>query len=241
MKIPGVNHRSQSGLERLFPMLLPATMSLMSSSSPRVTVVIPAYNEEDTIAEVVRAVKVLECDIVVVSDGSEDATVERAREAGATVIDQQLNAGKGEAIFAGVSAAKTEFVLLLDADLVGLTHNHFDRLLKPVLEGEQDMTIGIFNSGKALTDFGNRVTPHLSGQRACRRDWLLEVPRLREERWPEPAIKDHLKSSGARWTFVDLPGLSQVMKEKKRGFWEGFKYRSKMYADLLGYKMRRDG
>ena len=217
-------------------------MALMPLSSPaQVTVVIPAYNEEDTIAEVVRAVKVLECDIVVVSDGSEDATVERAKAAGARVIDQKPNAGKGEAIFAGVSAAQTEFVLLLDADLVGLTRNHFDRLLKPVLEGEQDMTIGIFNSGKALTDFGNRVTPHLSGQRACRRDWLLAVPRLREERWPEPAIKDHLKSSGARWTFVDLPGLSQVMKEKKRGFWEGFKYRSKMYADLLGYKMRRDG
>ena len=227
---------------RLFPMHFPATMPVMPLISPaRVTVIIPAYNEEETIAAVVRAVSVLECEVIVVSDGSEDATVLKATEAGARVIDQQINAGKGEAIFAGASSATTEFLLLLDADLVGLTRNHFERLLKPVLEGQQDMTIGIFNSGKALTDFGNRVTPHLSGQRACRRAWLLEVPRLREERWPEPAIKDHLKTSGARWTFVDLPGLSQVMKEKKRGFWEGFKYRSKMYVDLLGYKMRRDG
>ncbi len=221
-------------------------MTLMFSSSnpkptkPSLAVIIPAFNEEDTIQTVIHAVQVLGCEVVVVSDGSEDRTVERATATGATVVDLQPNGGKGAATFAGLQATDAEYILLLDADLLGLSREHLDLLLEPVLSGELDMTIGIFEKGGALTDFGNKVTPHLSGQRACKRQWMLEVPRLAEERWPEPAITDHLKKTKIRWNFITLRGLSQVMKEEKRGFWEGFKHRSKMYIDILGYKLRRD-
>ena len=97
------------------------------------------------------------------------------------------------------------------------------------------------------------------GDKATRREWiglavlalpcllysmdltvlLLAVPHLGEERWPEPAITAHLKSSGARWDYIELPQVGQVLKEKKRGFWNGAWARTRMYADLLTFRARR--
>ncbi|WP_157448908.1 glycosyltransferase family 2 protein [Deinococcus peraridilitoris] len=206
---------------------------------PRVAVVIPAYNEQETVGDVVRVALQLTPEVIVVSDGSGDRTAEEARAAGAQVIDQRENTGKGPALYAGLQAAQAPWIVLLDADLVGLTITHLDALVKPVLGGELDMAIGVFSDGRFMTDFGNRMTPHLSGQRAARRAWLLSVPRLAQERWPEPAITYALKNDRVKWGYVELPRLSQVMKEEKRGFWKGVKYRTRMYLDLLTFRRRR--
>lgn len=205
---------------------------------PQLAVVIPALNEEGTIPEIVRVALKLTPEVVVVSDGSTDRTAEVARLSGARVVELDHNVGKGPALYAGLLATEAEYVLLLDADLVGLRPEHLSRLLEPVQRGELDMAIGVFEDGGFMTDFGNKMTPFLSGQRACRRDWLLKVPRLSVERWPEPPITSALKRGGARWGYVELPQVTQVMKEEKRGFWRGVKHRSKMYLDLLGYRRR---
>ena len=204
-----------------------------------IAVVIPAYNEEETVASVARVALEFTSDVIVVSDGSTDRTAEVARSTTARVIELASNSGKGAAIHAGLSATDAEFVVLLDADLVGLTLDHLRTLAEPVVRGELDMAIGIFSEGGFMTDFGNRMTPNLSGQRAARRQWLLSVPRLAQERWPEPAITYALKNDHIRWGYVELPKLSQVMKEEKRGFWQGVRYRTRMYLDLLTFRSRR--
>ena len=204
------------------------------------SVVIPAYNEAQTVADVVRVALLLTPEVIVASDGSSDDTASVARAAGATVVELNPNVGKGPALHAALKAASGEYVLMLDADLLGLTLEHLNIMLGPVVSGRLDMSIGIFDGGGLMTDLGNKLTPHLSGQRACRRTWLLGVPGLGEERWPEPAITDALKRGGSRWDYVELPGLAQVMKEEKRGFWKGVGYRSRMYVDLLGYGRRRN-
>jgi glycosyltransferase involved in cell wall biosynthesis len=214
-------------------------MTLPQLTKPKISVVIPAYNEAQTVAEVVRVALLLTPEVIVASDGSSDDTAGAARQAGATVVELSPNAGKGPALHAALKAASGEYVLMLDADLLGLTLAHLNIMLDPVLAGRLDMSIGIFDGGGIMTDLGNKLTPHLSGQRACRRNWLLQVPGLGEERWPEPAITDALKRGGGRWDYVELPGLAQVMKEEKRGFWKGVGYRSRMYVDLLGYGRRR--
>lgn len=206
----------------------------------RVAVVIPAYNEEDTVAAVIRTALEFTPEVVVASDGSRDRTAQVAREAGARVVELRENAGKGPALKAALEATTADYVLMLDADLLGLTRAHLERLLAPVLAGEADMVIGVFEGGGSFaSDWGNKLTPNLSGQRAARRDWLLGVPRLGQERWPEPPITDHLRATGARWAYVELGQVSQVLKEKKRGFWKGVGYRTRMYADLLTYRQRR--
>ena len=201
------------------------------------TVLIPAYNESANIAAVVTAAKAAGFPVLVADDGSKDNTAEVAQQAGATVVRLPENRGKGGAIVYGLQSVQTPFLLLLDADLVGIGAKHLHDMLEPVRQGQLDMAIGVFKSGGFMTDFGNRATPFLSGQRACRTDWLKAVPDL-ENRWPEPPITDHLERTKARWAYVELRGASQIMKEKKRGFWKGLAYRLKMYYELISYRFK---
>ena len=97
-------------------------MTLASSSAPelaaRIVALIPGYNEGPRIGSVVRAALEF-LPVIVVDDGSGDDTAARAREAGATVIEQRPNQGKGAALragFRGAIAAGCEAVLTLDAD-----------------------------------------------------------------------------------------------------------------------------
>src|SRR5690349_8175160 len=85
----------------------------------RTAVVIPAYNEEKHIGDVVRRTRQKLDDVLVVDDGSADKTAERAREAGGQVIVHEQNQGKGETIKTGLRywlERQFDFVIILDAD-----------------------------------------------------------------------------------------------------------------------------
>ncbi|WP_309573094.1 glycosyltransferase family 2 protein [Deinococcus sp.] len=209
------------------------------SPAARIAVVIPAFNEEGTVADVVQVARQFTPEVIVASDGSTDGTADVARQAGARVVELAENGGKGRALGAALAATDADYIVMLDADLTGLTPEHLERLVQPVMNGTLDMSIGVFEGGGFVTDWGNKLTPHLSGQRVARRDWLLGVPHLTDERWPEPAITAHLKDTGARWDYIELPNVAQVVKEKKRGFWKGAGARTRMYAQLLTYRARR--
>ncbi len=87
-----------------------------------VSVVIPAFNEaEHVAAEVAEVRKVLEAtgwtwEIIVVDDGSMDATAERAAQAGARVMRRARNRGYGAALKLGIAAARYDWILITDAD-----------------------------------------------------------------------------------------------------------------------------
>jgi glycosyltransferase involved in cell wall biosynthesis len=84
-----------------------------------IAAVIPAFNEEKHIADVVRRTRTKLDNVLVVDDGSSDATAERAREGGAEVVVHPQNLGKGEAIRNGLRHwldRQFEWVLILDAD-----------------------------------------------------------------------------------------------------------------------------
>ncbi|RIH84871.1 Poly-beta-1,6-N-acetyl-D-glucosamine synthase [Meiothermus luteus] len=201
------------------------------------TALIPAYNEEARIGSVVRVAREAGLAVLVVDDGSTDRTAQAARAAGASVLRLDQNQGKSAALAHGLAQVKTPYLVLLDADLVGLKPEHLEQMLEPVRKGTLEMAIGIFKSGGLMTDIGNRATPFLSGQRACKTEWLRGVPNLTAHRWPEPAITDHLARTGARWAYIELKGASQVMKEQKRGLWKGFLMRLRMYAELVLYRL----
>jgi len=157
-----------------------------------VSVVIPAYNEEEGIAAVVAAVLARRPwrEVLVVDDGSTDRTAERAAGAGARVVRHPYNKGNGAAVKTGVREATGEVVLLMDGDG---QHDpaDADRIVGPV--GIHDMVIGARSARdqEKVRALGNaafravaswltgRPIPDLtSGFRAARRDRLLEILHL---------------------------------------------------------------
>lgn len=91
----------------------------MTSDKAKVAAVIPAYNEEKHIGDVVRRTRQQLDDVLVVDDGSADKTAEYAREAGAHVTVHEQNQGKGETIKTGLRhwlERQSDFVIILDAD-----------------------------------------------------------------------------------------------------------------------------
>ena len=118
------------------------------------SIIIPAYNEERTIHEVLGVVHALQLplgivkEVIVVNDCSKDGTsaaVERFRadhpQAGVVLVEQLVNRGKGAAIHRGMKEATGELLIIQDAD-VELDPNEIIKLLEPVLSGEADIVYG---------------------------------------------------------------------------------------------------
>src|SRR3989339_75303 len=102
----------------------------------KVTAIIPALNEQKTIANVVYTVRRagVADEVIVVSDGSTDRTALAARPARAHVIELPHNIGKGGAMAIGARATNADVLLFFDADLRGLQAEHVRALLAPVQE-----------------------------------------------------------------------------------------------------------
>ncbi len=208
-----------------------------------ITAIVPAYNEEKTIAEVIRALqKTREVSrIIVVSDGSTDRTGEIAESEGAEVIDLLTNRGKGGAVMVGVDITLADIILLLDADLIGLTPEHVRMLLEPVVSGRADMSIGLFDKGRVTTDIAQLVAPFLSGQRALKREIIEEITGLDISRFGvELALNRYAEDRNLQVEDVILPDLSHVMKEEKMGFLKGSAARLKMYWEIVSYFFKTD-
>ncbi|MGF7186014.1 glycosyltransferase involved in cell wall biosynthesis [Desulfitispora alkaliphila] len=200
-----------------------------------VAAIIPAYNEERTIGNVVRVCKSsdLLSEVIVVSDGSVDSTAVVACDAGATVVDLPQNVGKGGAMMRGVAKTECEYILFLDADLIGLTEKHIASLVEPVINEDIDMTIGVFEQGRIATDLAQIIAPNLSGQRALKKDILKEISNLDVTRFGiEVALTRYASAKGLKTRDVILPDMSHVMKEEKLGLVKGFAARMKMYWEI---------
>lgn len=210
----------------------------------KVAAIIPAYNEENTIGAVLEALidSSLVDEIIVVSDGSEDGTVQAAAAfEQVMVIDLMENRGKGGAVKAGLDRCEAGILLILDADLIGLTKAHIESLLNPVLSGEALMSVGIFEKGRVVTDFAQKMAPFLSGQRALKRDLLENISNLDLSRFGiEVALHSYVEDNELTTEIVQLPDLSHVMKEEKLGLLKGISARAKMYWEIVRYVARTD-
>lgn len=88
------------------------------TNKPVVTIIIPAHNEEEGIADVIKGIKRLNegYEIIVVDDGSTDNTSKLAAETGVKVIHHPYNKGYGAALKTGIRNAEGDVVLFMDAD-----------------------------------------------------------------------------------------------------------------------------
>lgn len=202
----------------------------------KVAAIIPAYNEERTVADVVRAAKQAPTisEVIVVDDGSSDRTAKVASEVGARVISLPCNVGKGGAMKAGAEATDADIIVYLDADLMGLTKDHVEQLAAPVVSSRADIAVGIFDEGRFATDIAQKITPFLSGQRAMRRSIILEIPQLEKTRYGvELVISRYADQKMLRVVRVHLKHVAQLTKEEKIGLWRGFRARMRMYWEII--------
>jgi len=115
----------------------------------KLSIIIPAYNEEKTIRQVIEEIpksisSIQEIEIIVIDDGSEDNTAKIASENGAIVFSSSQNRGLAKAISLGFSKSierDADILIILDAD------NQYDskeipKLLKPILDGKADIVLG---------------------------------------------------------------------------------------------------
>ncbi|BAL22702.1 glycosyltransferase family 2 protein [Azoarcus sp. KH32C] len=138
----------------------------------KISVVLPAKNEALVIGQVLAGIRgaLPEAEIVVVNDGSSDATAEEARRSGASVVDHPYSMGNGAAIKSGARAASGDVIVFMDADG---QHDPADilRLIERLDEGF-DMVVGARDGasqasvGRGLANrFYNRLASYMTGHR----------------------------------------------------------------------------
>jgi len=178
---------------------------------PSVAILIPAYNEAATVAQVVQiAIKAKLGQVLVVDDGSTDTTAFIVSNIGAEVLKLKENLGKAGAVYEGASFLDTDILLLIDADLIGLKPQHLIDLVKPLLTKNIDMTRGEIPDLQTQ-GYGLEVT---IAKVAQKEKWLVE--------------------------HVPLNGVSQIMKEEKEGRkgFKGFLLRLDMYWQIIRSALR---
>ncbi len=216
----------------------------MTAGNARLSLVMPAFNEEQTILESIERVLRQDCvgELIVVDDASTDSTgrlLSTLDSPRVQVITHPVNRGKGAAIRTGIARAHLDFVGIQDADLE-YDPADLPRLLRPLEDGLADVVYGSrFISGEArrvlyywhsvgnrlLTFASNVVTNiNLSDMETCykifRRD-LIQSIHLEEDRFGfEPEVTVKIAKTGARIYEVGISYSGRSYAEGKKIGWK---------------------
>ena len=200
------------------------------------TCLIPAFNEQDRIAAVLQAVldHPLIDEVIVIDDGSSDATVQVVNGfAKARLIALPRNGGKTAALAHGLMQASGDLILLVDADLLGLSPAHLTALIAPVAQGHADVTISLRANAPFLWRWIG--LDYISGERVLRKSLLhgqLAVLTALPKFGFEVFLNSVCLDRGARIAVIRWPGVISPVKSAKYGLWTGIKADVRMLADL---------
>ena len=208
------------------------------------SVVIPVYNEVETVEKLLRQVREvpLDLDVIVIDDGSTDGTGDLLVDLREDLIDQlcvhENNLGKGAALRAGFERAKGHVVVIQDADLEYDPHE-IPLLLEPILKGKADAVYGSrFLGGphrvllfwhsvgnRFLTLLSNILTDlNLTDMETCykmiRTDLLRSLPLSTKRFGIEPEITARLAQAGARIYELPISYHGRSYSEGKKISWK---------------------
>lgn len=225
---------------------------MTESKFSTISIVIPVFNEENTISEIVSQVKKsdtlgLKKEIIVINDASTDETEKELQKlSGIKIITHKENQGKGAAIKSGLLSAKGDIVLIQDADLE-YSPSDYPKLLSPFFKFEADVVYGTrFRGGAArrviyfthqfanqiLTFYSNvltnlNLTDMECGYKVFTKEVVKEVAsKLKSQRFGiEPELTARIaKIKGIRLYEVSVTYQGRTYEEgKKIGFKDGLK------------------
>lgn len=204
---------------------------------PSFTCVIPAFNEADRLPGVLAAVMghPFFDRVLVVDDGSSDKTTEIALRYGAELLPISENRGKTRALRLGLEAVRTSHVVLVDADLVGLTHAAITALIAPVVSGHCFASVSL--RGNAPWIWRRIGIDYISGERVFpialivdRLEALDDLPRFGFEAY----LNELLVAGGQPISIVHWPEVISPTKVLKRGLWHGLIADAGMIVDIAG-------
>lgn len=202
-----------------------------------ISCVICAYNEADKILEVLRVVRSLSIvsEVIVVNDGSTDDTGTLISAfPDVRIISYQPNRGKSYAMSRGIAAATGDYVMLLDADLSGITAADIQALVDPVAQRRAEVSISLRRNSLAIyrligLDFvsGERLIPA----------WLIR-PSLSDMAalpcWgAEAFINSLITREKLSIAVVEWRDVFNVPKARKLGLWHGLIAEFTMTAQVL--------
>ncbi len=208
-------------------------------SNPKLSIIIPAYNEEQSIVETVQAIMdwPIQKEVIIVDDGSKDSTFQKIKELAEQSneikgVALEKNIGKGEALMRGINKASGEILLFLDGDLKATAKNAI-KLVEPILENNVDMTIAKFPPAKIKGGFGFvknlatygiylytgfRPSAPLSGQRAIKKSVMDQINYLSSGFGIEVGLTIDVLRKGYRVKEIEIPLYHRETGRDMKGF-----------------------
>ncbi|MFW5976430.1 MAG: glycosyltransferase family 2 protein [Bacillota bacterium] len=208
----------------------------------KVSIIIPAYNEEKIIGETLKHLKFNWIkEIIVINDGSSDHTYNIIKNYPVKIINFEKNRGKGKAVKEGLNQATGNLISFLDADL-GESVIEVEKLVKPVIEGKADITVAVLpikggglglvrnlaRSGlKYLT--GATLQAPLSGQRVFHSKVLKDLLPLADGFGLEVGMDIDLIRNNYKIIEIECQFTHNVTGKD----WKGFVHRANQFRDIL--------
>ena len=214
---------------------------------PLVSIVVPIYNEERLLPEVLHRVRAIDYDpleLVLVDDASRDGTAdilrEEAEKPDTVVLHHEHNSGKGAAIRTGLERARGEIIIVQDADLE-YDPEDIPSVLEPILDGRTEVAYGSRFLGRvermALPNrvanhllawivtllFGQRITDEATAYKAFRRTVLEEITPLTCRRFEFcPEFTGKVMRRGYHVIEVPVTFRARTVEQGKKIGWRDF-------------------
>ena len=196
----------------------------MKITENKVSCIIAAYNEGPRIGAVLSVISgssIID-EIIVVNDGSNDNTREIVEQyPNAQLVSYSQNKGKTFAVMTGLSRAKNDIVMLLDADLVDLNYKDIENLILPVVSGQADVSMSIWqNSALPCKILGIDLE---SGQRVFYKKIIPDLKILSKlPRYGlEVFINNIIVEKKLKLKIVNWDTVVAIRKSQKIGWWYG--------------------